>query len=156
MLDDQELLDRFRASALTAFPHEYHVRLAHLLIDERGEAAAAEEFMQGLRNLARNFGALPSMLHVTRTLAWIRLIAAAGGRGESTASFLAAHPELRRKNLLDDYYSRHRLNSLRARRTFVEPDLQELPGTVVLPVSDSVPSVIERLCARGTPVATGG
>ena len=128
-MDDDELLARFRRSDLDEFPHELHLRVAYLLVRERGEAQGADEFIQGLRALAHRFGALPSMLHVTRTRAWVRLIASrADGDAESSARFLAAHPELRRKDLLDDYYTWPRLNSLRARRTFTAADRQPLPG----------------------------
>ena len=130
-MDDDELLDRFRRSDLDQFPHELHVRVAYLLVREHGEAQGAAEFTQGLRDLAHRFGALPSMLHVTRTRAWVRLIASrADDVAQSSSQFLAAHPELRRKDLLDDYYTWPRLNSFRARRTFAAADRQPLPDPV--------------------------
>ena len=140
MMDDDELLVRFRGSDLDRFPHEFHVRVAYLLVRELGEVRGGDEFSQGLRDLAHRFGALPSMLHVTRTRAWMRLVAsrAADAAGSST-QFLAAHPELRRKDLLDDYYTWPRLNSLRARRTFVAADREPLPDPVLSDRGDDAP-----------------
>jgi hypothetical protein len=128
MIDDEELLSRFRASRLDEFPHEFHVRVGYLLARERGETAGGDEFMRGLRALAARFGLLPSMLHVTRTRAWMRLIAASiQDPAQSSLEFLAAHPDLRRKDLLTEYYSWGRLNSIRARRRFVDADRRPLP-----------------------------
>ena len=66
-MNDQELLTGFRRSRLDVFPHEDHLRVAHLLVREHGEARGAQEFIRGLRRLAYRFGALPFMLHMTRT-----------------------------------------------------------------------------------------
>jgi hypothetical protein len=133
LMNDQELLAGFRRSRLDVFPHEDHLRVAYLLVREQGEAQGAQEFVRGLRRLAYRFGALPFMLHMTRTKAWIKLIAGEiDDPGQTSAQFLDAHPHLRRKDLLDDYYSWGRLNSLRARITFVEGNRKPLPASTAI------------------------
>jgi hypothetical protein len=103
--------------------------VAYLLVREQGEARGAQEFVRGLRRLAYRFGALPFMLHMTRTKAWIKLIASEiADPGQTSAQFLDTRPHLRRKDLLDDYYTWGRLNSLRARITFVEGNRRPLPA----------------------------
>ena len=48
----------------------------------------------------------PEAYHDTRTVAWVRLIVAARhGFDGDFDEFLAAHPELIRRDLLSDYYS---------------------------------------------------
>ena len=129
-MNDHELLAGFRSGRLDVFPHEDHLRVAYLLVREHGEARGAQEFIRGLRRLAYRFGALPFMLHMTRTKAWIKLIAGEiDDPGQTSAQFLDTHPHLRRKDLLDDYYTRSRLNSLRARITFVEGNRKLLPAS---------------------------
>jgi hypothetical protein len=64
----------------------------------------------------------PEAYHVTRTTAWTGIVAAAGG-SVGSVEFLAGHPELTRRDLLDDYYSAGRLTTDEARTTFIEPDL---------------------------------
>jgi hypothetical protein len=109
---------------LAEFPHESHLRVVYLLIQRDGAQAALEAVGAGILAMARAKGH-PEAFHVTRTTAWTRLVAAAGGSGDSV-SWLAGHPELTRRDLLDDYYSAGRLTTDEARTEFVEPDLRPL------------------------------
>ncbi|MCU1416823.1 MAG: hypothetical protein JWP32_997 [Schumannella sp.] len=126
-IDDDELLTRFAANTLPAFPHEEHL---HVVFVKSGRATPAETlaFMRdGIRAMAAANGK-PEAYHDTRTVAWVQIIVAAradftGGFGD----FLAAHPELVRRDLLSDYYSGELLNADAARASFTAPDLQELP-----------------------------
>jgi hypothetical protein len=64
------------------------------------------------------------------TRAWLVLIAHARAAVPHATSeaFLAAHPEMLDKGLALRFYSRDLLMSVRARATFVEPDLAPLPA----------------------------
>jgi hypothetical protein len=119
-LDDAALVAGFEAHNLRAFPHEDHVRLVYLLIRRHGEEEALRRVSEGILAMAVA-GGRPDAFHVTRTVAWTRLVAAAGEHGDSR-SFLAANPHLARRDLLDDYYDRDRLSSDAARTGFIEPD----------------------------------
>lgn len=123
-MDDAELLSQFEAGTLRAFPHESHVRVVYLLIRRDGPDAALQAMSAGILAMARARG-LTRLFHVTRTTAWTRIVAAAGADADGDSlEFLAAHPELGRRDLLDDYYSPGRLDTDEARTTFVEPDLK--------------------------------
>lgn len=119
-LDDAALVAGFEAGTLRAFPHEEHLRLVYLLIRRHGEQEALRRVSDGIRAMAVANGK-PEAFHVTRTTAWTRLVAAAGEHGDSR-EFLAANPQLTRRELLDDYYDRDRLTSDAARTGFIEPD----------------------------------
>lgn len=123
-MDDAELIARFEAGTLATFPHESHLRVVYLLIQRDGVDAALAGISAGILAMAQAHG-LTQLFHVTRTTAWTRLVAAAGGSGGSL-EFLAGHPELTRRDLLDDYYSAGRLATDEARTSFVEPDLAPL------------------------------
>ena len=64
-------------------------------------------------------------------MAWLRLLDAmmrAHGPGQGPAEFLDAQPYLLNRLLLRLFYSRGRIMSAEAKRTFVEPDLAPLPA----------------------------
>ena len=126
-IDDDQLLERFAANTLPAFPHEEHL---HVVFVKAGRATTTEtiEFMRDrIRSMAASNGK-PEAYHDTRTVAWVRIIAAARDVFAGTFDdFLTQHPELVRRDLLSDYYSTELLTSDAARAAFVEPDLAELP-----------------------------
>lgn len=126
-MDDDELLNRFAGNTLPAFPHEEHL---HVVFAEsaRADLAATIEFVRaGIQRMAAANGN-PGAYHDTRTVAWIRLVVAArAGFGGTFEEFLVAHPELRRRDLLDEHYSPGVLNSDDARASFADPDRLPLP-----------------------------
>jgi len=126
-MDDDELLDRFAANTLPAFPHEEHL---HVVFAEsaRVDLATTIDFLRaGIQRMAAANGN-PGAYHETRTVAWIRLVVAARAGFDGTfEEFLDAHPDLRRRDLLDAHYSPELLNSVIARASFAEPDRDPLP-----------------------------
>lgn len=126
-MDDDELLDRFERTTLTTFPHEEHLRVVFAQ-SARSDLAATIAFLRdGIRRMAVANGK-PEAYHDTRTVAWVRrVVAARAGFVGDFAAFLDAHPELRRRDLLDEHYSAELLNSEAARAAFVEPDRAPLP-----------------------------
>ena len=123
-MDDDELLAAFESGTLEAFPHESHLRVIYLLIQRDGLDAAVSGMSDRIKDWARASGR-PEAFHVTRTVAWARLVAEAGDSGGSL-ELLAGHPEFIRRDLLDDYYSAGRLATDEARTSFIEPDLKPL------------------------------
>lgn len=126
-MDDDELLERFAANTLPAFPHEEHLHVVFAQ-SARADLAATITFLRdGIRKMAAANGN-PGAYHDTRTVAWIRLVVAArAGFGGTFEEFLDSHLELRRRDLLDEYYSPDLLNSDAARASFAEPDRAPLP-----------------------------
>jgi hypothetical protein len=126
-MDDDELLERFAANTLPAFPHEEHLHVVFAQ-SARADLDATVAFLrEGIQRMAAASGN-PGAYHETRTVAWIRLLVAARAGFDGTfEEFLAAHPELRRRDLLDDYYSPALLNSDAARASFADPDRAPLP-----------------------------
>lgn len=129
-IDDAELLDRFAANTLPAFPHEEHLHVVFVKSATSTEDETLAFMREGIIAMAVANGK-PEAYHDTRTVAWIRLIVAkrAGFTG-TFDEFLTQHPELIRRDLLSDYYSADVLNSDVARATFVEPDLVSLDGDI--------------------------
>lgn len=127
-MDDDEFLDAFRCGTLTDLPHLNHVRVVYLVTRRQGSDDAISLARRGLRALADAAG-VPDKYHETRTVAWARIIAdrTIAAPGRSFAEFMELHPELRRKELLGDYYSTELLTSPRARAEFVPPDLRPIP-----------------------------
>jgi len=126
--------DFLRAFEDLSFPgnllrHREHIRVAWLYLKASDATRAAERMAAGVRRFANHHGATQKY-HRTLTLAWMRLVAAAlveTPEGCVFEEFLAAHPELRDKNLLAKYYSQELLQTTAAREGWVEPDLQPLP-----------------------------
>jgi len=70
----------------------------------------------------------PGKYHETMTVGWARLVGSRAVASEPLTfpPFLAAHPELLRRDLLRLHYSHELLFSERARAAFVEPDVAPL------------------------------
>ncbi|MEO8262836.1 MAG: hypothetical protein ABI566_09730 [Pseudolysinimonas sp.] len=127
-IDDDELLARFAANTLPAFPHEEHL---HVVFVKSARSTPDEtlEFMRDRIRAMATANGKPEAYHDTRTAAWVQLIIAAraGFTGDFTR-FLAEHPELIRRDLLSDYYTDALLTSDQASAAFIAPDLRELPA----------------------------
>ena len=126
-LTDAQFLARFEAHTLTSFTHRDHIRVAYAYA-RRGGAAGAVAGARRIRALAEAAGD-SAKYHDTLTVAWARLIAHLVERPPELPfdAFVAAHPELRRRDLMLAHYCRERLFSDAARARFVEPDLLPLP-----------------------------
>ena len=127
-MNDADLLAGFDAGTLPRFPHEDHLRVVYLMLQEGDERDALARVTAGIRAMAAASGK-PEAFHVTRTAAWTRIIAslAADGAWPDSAAFVAAHPQLLRRDRLSDYYSDALLTSDAARTSFVTPDRAPLP-----------------------------
>ena len=129
-LSDAALVEEFESCRLPTaqFHHADHIRLAWIYLRQMNGAEAALRIEQSIRRYAAHNN-IPHLYHQTITLAWMRLVAAAlraTPRGTSFFDFAAQHPELFEVQRLNQYYTRELLDSLRARREWVEPDLTKL------------------------------
>ncbi len=125
-MNDHEFARAFENCELSneSFHHRDHLRLAWIYLKLYGEQEAATRIAASIRNFAAHFGKTDKY-HETVTVAWMRLLAHdAKGSFEET---LAAAPMLLEKNTLGAFYSERLLQSERAKKEFVEPDLKPLP-----------------------------
>jgi hypothetical protein len=124
---DEEFLARFEAHDLDGFSHRDHLRMAFAYA-RRGGVPAAVDGARRLRGVAEAHGA-PGKYHETITVAWARLVGGLASAHPSLefSDLLAEHPELLRRDLLSDYYSREVLFSDAARIDFLPPDRRPLP-----------------------------
>jgi len=122
------------------FPHKYWKHQAHLIVAawycchyETNEAL--DQLRAAIQNYNNKNGIVNSATsgyHETGTVFWTRIVAALLASSERNASFpqaaeivlayVAAH-----RNLLAEYYSFDPINSLEARKRWIEPDLKALP-----------------------------
>jgi hypothetical protein len=104
------------------FPHSEHLRLAYTFAQIGGTDAA----VAGARRIREFAG---PKYHDTLTVGWARVVAHLVEQSPELDfdAFLAANPQLQRRDLLLAHYSRERLFSPDARAAFVEPDLLALP-----------------------------
>jgi hypothetical protein len=126
-LSDDEFLARFEALELETFSHRDHLRVAFAYA-RRGGLRAAVDGARRIRVFAESHGETRKY-HETMTVGWARLVGtlAVDSAPLTFPAFLAAHPELLRRDLLCEHYSRDLLFSEGARAAFVEPDLAPLP-----------------------------
>jgi hypothetical protein len=122
-MTDQEFIAAFTAGRLApeGFDHRAHLRTAFLLLRSRPFLEACIAMREGLQALAGKLGK-PDLYHETVTVAFMALVAERTPTGDWD-SFIAAHPELCERGLLDGWYSKGLLASGAARKTFVMPDL---------------------------------
>lgn len=128
-LTDREFVAAFEDCTLpgSSFHHREHVRLAWLYLEAHPEADAERLMEEGIRRFATSLGAA-AKYHHTLTLFWMRACAEARRRGPTGDfdAFVAAHPDLLDKNLVDRYYSRGSLETGAAKSGWVAPDLRPL------------------------------
>jgi hypothetical protein len=128
-MTDQELIARFEDCTLSGecFPHREHVRLGWLYLRRHPLLEALGKFSEGLKRFAAAKGAA-GRYHETITWAFLFLIherIAADETLERWADFAAANPDLLDwpNNILNSLYRAETLQSERARRLFVLPDV---------------------------------
>jgi hypothetical protein len=130
-MTDDEFLAAFEAAAIarTDWTHEAHVRMAWLYLTRYPFAEAREQVRAGIRKLNAVIGS-PDGYHDTITVAFVRVIAARVTPGEMYPAFRDRHPDLLDRTLsaLARHYSPEVLYSPEARRAFVGPDREPLPG----------------------------
>jgi len=121
-MTDQEFTDAFAAGRLdpAAFDHRAHLRAAFLLLRSVPFLEACIAMRDGLQALADKIGK-PDLYHETVTVAFMALVAERAPE-KDWADFIARHPELCERGLLDGWYSKERLASNAARTRFTMPD----------------------------------
>jgi hypothetical protein len=124
MLTDDELVTGFETATLESFPHADHVRLTIIYLNRFGRDGTERKLSEGLRRFAAGKG-VPGKFHITLTMAWIEIVAAARAQHPDLtdpAALVAACPELLDRDLMLRFYTAERLSSAEARGAFISPD----------------------------------
>lgn len=132
-LSDDQLVAGFERLSLSpdVFSHLGHLRVAWVYLQRLPSEEANERICQGIDAFATHLGASEKYNRtLTQALVKIMLARRAADPTLSFEAFLTENPELVRdaSGLLSRHYSDERLTSERARREFVEPDREPLPG----------------------------
>jgi hypothetical protein len=111
------------------FRHRDHLRFAHHRLVRDGYPFALDTVGAAIARFASHHGH-GEKFNLTLTQCWVRLVAGALAEASAGLAFdetIARNPELLDTSLPLRYYSRDRLFSGAARRSWLEPDLRELP-----------------------------
>ena len=123
-MSDQDFIDAFTAGQLDAagFDHRAHLRAAFLLLRKASFLEACIAMRDGLQALAGKLGKA-DLYHETVTVAFMALVAERMPAGSAEwDGFIAQHPALCERGLLDAWYSKALLASGAARARFAMPD----------------------------------
>ncbi len=131
--DDQDFASAFFDCRIPAgeFGHPEHLRIAYICLAGTDIEPAFGALRDGLRAFLEHHGAGPDKYHETLTRAWLIVVRRCMEKTpdtESAAAFLRCHPGLLDRDLLEVHYSRERLFSDKARKSFVPPDRAPFPG----------------------------
>lgn len=113
------------------FDHRAHVRLAYVYLAENDADAALERMRSALMAFLEHNKVPASKYHETLTRAWILAVRHFMTRSpgtESADAFIRANPEILDTKIMLTHYSADVLFSEEARRRFVRPDLDGIPG----------------------------
>ncbi len=127
MTDPAHTLDAFleRRIELASFRHVDHLQVGFELLQRNDFPAAAMLFCQTLKQMTAKAGR-EGVYHETISVAFLSLIAERSALNPDLdfEAFKAANPELLDKSVLGHWYSKERLRSDVARRTFVLPEMR--------------------------------
>jgi hypothetical protein len=130
---DRQFRAEFEAClyAPEAFNHRAHVRLAYTFLVEHDVETAVAAMRSALVAFLEHNGIEATKYHETLTRAWVLAVRHFMEKSGPTASaddLIARNPMLLDTKIMLTHYSAGMLFSDRARATFVEPDLEEIPG----------------------------
>ncbi|WP_420387342.1 hypothetical protein [Roseivirga sp.] len=131
-LSDQALIDQLNSAQLSPsyFSHEAHLRLAWLLIKQKGIHQAIEEVQQILKHYVKALGA-EEKYNTTLTIAATKAVYAfmLESEAESFEEFMQDAPRLKTefRQLMASHYSEHIFQAEEAKVKFMEPDLLPFP-----------------------------
>ncbi len=134
-MNDAEHLRRFEDHSLPReqWTHRAHLKVAYLYLNQFSLAETLERLRAGIQayNAAQGIQDTPTGgYHETMTQVWLQLVYTTlrqCGPAESADAFFDAQTQLQSKRTPLLFYSRDRIMSPEAKRSFVPPDLAPLP-----------------------------
>lgn len=131
-VQDREFLRQFETFVLKpdALDHRSHVRLAYIYLCDYDANTAHQKVRHALGGFLSHHSVDPSKYHETITQAWIlavRHFMAHTPDASSASEFIDANPELLDSGIMMTHYSKSVMLSDKARKSFVEPDLDPIP-----------------------------
>lgn len=134
-MTDEEHLRRFEDHSLPKeeWTHPAHLKVAYLYLLRVPFPEALDRLRTGIKayNAAHGIQNTPTGgYHETMTQVWLQLVYTTlrqFGPAETADAFFDAQSQLSSKRTPLLFYSRDRIMSAEAKRTFVEPDLAALP-----------------------------
>ena len=134
-MNDAEHLRRFEDHSLPLeqWNHRAHLKVAYLYLLQFSLSETQERLRTGIKayNAAQGIQDTPTGgYHETMTQVWLQLVYTTlcqFGPAESADAFFDAQTQLQSKRTPLLFYSRDRIMSPEAKRTFVAPDLAPLP-----------------------------
>jgi hypothetical protein len=133
---DDEVLRRFEACEipLAEWNHRAHLRVAYGYLGRHGLDEAITRMRDGIRRYNASQGVVDEPergYHETLTQMWMRIlhgVSAATGREKDFDAFVERHPYLLVRLLGRLFYTRERMMSPEAKRSYVPPDITPIPG----------------------------
>lgn len=130
---DLEFAQQFATGELppAQFDHGAHLRLAYVHLAAHGPGRAASIFRESLLGFLRHHQIDPARFHETLTQAWLQAVWHFMQRSGDTAGseeFLQASAVLHDPQVMLTHYSKEVLFGQNARKQFVAPDLDPIPG----------------------------
>ena len=131
---DQEFKLQVEACELpvSEFDHRAHIRLAYVYLVEGGAELAVQRMRKALTALLKHAGVDPSQkYHETLTEAWILAVHHSmknTDNSESADGFIEKNTVMLDSKIMMTHYSAEVLFSEQARQSFVEPNLDPIPG----------------------------
>ena len=131
--EDRLFRDQFESCEfpVSDFDHRNHIRLAYIYLVENDSAESALLIRESLNRVLHHNGVDPAKYHETMTQAWILAVLhfmQNTEQSDSAASFILQNPKLLDTKIMLTHYSTKVLFSEQARRTFLQPDLEPIPG----------------------------
>ena len=131
-VSDRAFRDAFEACdvAPADFSHEAHVRIAYAYLAEVDVEPAVQRMRGALLKFLEHHAIPRSKFHETLTRAWVLAVRHFMNKDSSSSAddFIARHPELLDSKIMLTHYSASVLFSADARASWVEPDLDPIPG----------------------------
>ena len=116
---------------VSAFDHRTHLRLAYVYLTENGPDIALKRMRTALNSLLLHIDIEPSTkYHETLTAAWILAVYHFMNKAQfcdSSDDLISQYPIMLDSKIMMTHYSTEVLFSEKARRVFIEPNLDPIP-----------------------------
>ncbi len=132
-LDDEAFIRQFEGLELPegSITHEAHFRIAWLYMDRYPLSEATDRIIQGILKFDKAYAG-GTKYHATITYAYIHIMAdrMKKDKAHNWQEFLRTNPDLLHPvdQILCQYYSPDRLFSDEAKKSFIAPDVEPIPG----------------------------